>query len=883
MAKQESVLRAVCVVFLLTPVAFGQYGGGSGTSENPYQIWTAAQLNAIGPNTGDYDKYFILMDDIDLAGVNWNRIGYQQLDPPNTIYRFNGTFDGNDYVISNLSWSSNDENLAYIGMFGLVGGSGYIKDLGIENAVLSIGPSDAVGVLVGWNEGYVQNCYTTGSVSSGDQARYLGGLVGRNQHASIFRSHSSANIDADDHCYELGGLVGESDNSTILDCNSSGTVSGGNACEHLGGLVGYIDGGNVVNSHSTGNVTGGDSCSRLGGLTGRSNGTLSQCYSIGSTSTGDSCSDVGGAVGNGSAEYCYSSGPVTVGNDCLRIGGFIAYGGPTYDCFSNSSVQCGQNPNHVGGFSGNANHIYRCYWVGTATNVADQSRYGFTYEGSFITDSYFDIDVALPTEIYTGQARTTAQMISQSTYVLWDFENVWYIDEGNDYPKLRAFLPADLVSAFSMMPDVIETDAGGLVYVLVDIENTNITDAEESFETSLYMADSPGVDWDSLDEGSIVGLAIQLDELAGKDTHSGLVVFAAPTDGGQYYLRAKADSGVTITEIDETNNWSGIITLIVPESPDLSDGYEPDNTEEDATILSMEGTPQIHNIYPAGDVDWMRFSLNGPAYVLVETDSSYTADTELWLYNEFGSELAYDDDGGNKLFSKIGMLLDEGAYLLKVAEYGNNETIEEYSIAGQKRGLDVDGDTEINLFDFQMLWANWLNDFCDAGNNGCDGTDFNFDGVVDIAEVQMLSSFWLTERNFYEDFETGTFEQNNWEFEGDADWTVVSDEVQQGSYSAKSGSILDSQTSTMKTTVKTDCNRISFFLKVSSESKADYVKFYVDDVLQDKWSAEEDWQAVEFVITPGTHSFKWSYEKDGTISAGADACWIDTIRTFRVE
>jgi len=43
-----------------------KYDGGSGTAEDPYQIATAADLIALGETPQDYDKHFILTDDIDL-------------------------------------------------------------------------------------------------------------------------------------------------------------------------------------------------------------------------------------------------------------------------------------------------------------------------------------------------------------------------------------------------------------------------------------------------------------------------------------------------------------------------------------------------------------------------------------------------------------------------------------------------------------------------------------------------------------------------------------------------------------------------------------------------------------------------------------------------
>ncbi|MDR3000556.1 MAG: hypothetical protein LBU89_04750, partial [Fibromonadaceae bacterium] len=48
---------------------------------------------------------------------------------------------------------------------------------------------------------------------------------------------------------------------------------------------------------------------------------------------------------------------------------------------------------------------------------------------------YWDVDVATSTGTsHGGEGKTTAEMMSQSTFANWDFTNVWQIDEGESYP-----------------------------------------------------------------------------------------------------------------------------------------------------------------------------------------------------------------------------------------------------------------------------------------------------------------------------------------------------------------------------------------------------------------------------------------------------------------
>ena len=56
----------------------------------------------------------------------------------------------------------------------------------------------------------------------------------------------------------------------------------------------------------------------------------------------------------------------------------------------------------------------------------------------------------------------------------------------------------------------------------------------------------------------------------------------------------------------------------------------------------------------------------------------------MWLYgpNSSSTQIAYNDDGGSGLFSRISRDdLAPGTYYVKVDEYGNNNTIASYTIS----------------------------------------------------------------------------------------------------------------------------------------------------------------------------------------------------------
>ena len=114
-------------------------------------------------------------------------------------------------------------------------------------------------------------------------------------------------------------------------------------------------------------------------------------------------------------------------------------------------------------------------------------------------------------------------------------------------------------------------------------------------------------------------------------------------------------------------------------------------------------------------------------------------------------------------------------------------------------------------------------------------------------------------------------------FGSNASWVVTNDAAYAGSLSLKSGIIGDNQKSEISYTASFSAGNVSFARKVSSESTFDFLEFYIDGVLQNRWSGELDWAVVSFPISAGTHTLLWRYVKDAFVSSGGDAAWIDAV------
>ncbi len=265
---------AVLVVFLLigAHLMAGTYSGGSGTSSDPYLISNLNDLQELQNTTSDWDKYFTQTADIDASATSgWD--GGNGFSPiGNYDNKFTGSYDGGGHTISGLTISRT--NIYYVGMFGFIGNSGTVQNLGLTS--VDILGDQQVGGLAGNNSGSISHCYSTGNVNG---AYDVGGLVGFN-YGSISNSYSTADTYGDH--YGVGGLLGKnSTNGSVINCYSRGSTRGD---YYVGGLVGdnYGSGTVIDKSFSTGNVScisSNYSDHYIGGLVGRNvSGTVSNSF-----------------------------------------------------------------------------------------------------------------------------------------------------------------------------------------------------------------------------------------------------------------------------------------------------------------------------------------------------------------------------------------------------------------------------------------------------------------------------------------------------------------------------------------------------------------------------------------------------------------------------
>lgn len=238
------------------------------TENGVYQIGTAAELAwfADAVNNGQTTISGKLTANINLNGKAWTAIG-------TSSNKFAGTLDGDEahhYTVSGLKGSK--------GLFDYVDSTGKVKNLSVDAVLTANG---VVGGIVDFNDGTVENCLFSGSVTNSSSYGAAGGIVGKS----------------------------EGENSVVRNCVNTGSIKNTtgsySSTLSVGGIVGYTY-GKVESCYSTGKVYADPAKTTnkaIGGIAGAVKGSsyyekwgaLINCYVIG-TVTGPE-SGIGAVVG----------------------------------------------------------------------------------------------------------------------------------------------------------------------------------------------------------------------------------------------------------------------------------------------------------------------------------------------------------------------------------------------------------------------------------------------------------------------------------------------------------------------------------------------------------------------------------------------------------
>ena len=330
---------------------------GIDETSGAYLITSAAELAYIAKEP---DANYKQGANIDFGGYEWL-----------CVDNFSGTYDGAEFVISNVAIIGDGAN---VGMFGEIASGARVSNLRLVNATVNSDTAQFAGIIAGINNGTVSDSVVTGSVN----AKYAtsGAIVGQNN-GTLTTSQSVADVTA----ATAGGIAGINNTDAILSyCNARGTVNavvetpeeGETAVttSYAGGLV-AVNKGTVLYSSSVGNVSAVseirlDSPNYAGGFVALNEGTITGSYAGAnysrdlsklnkvSSSGRNENNAVGGFVGYNAGTISTSYANVNASSSNY-VGGFVGYnaaGSSVSDSYSIGGVVA--NTNNVGGFSGNA-------------------------------------------------------------------------------------------------------------------------------------------------------------------------------------------------------------------------------------------------------------------------------------------------------------------------------------------------------------------------------------------------------------------------------------------------------------------------------------------------------------------------------------------------
>ena len=258
---------------------------GQGTKDDPFVISNEKELiflrDSVNSGESYKGKFIEQKGDIELTEA-WTPIGTGKDKP------FSGSYDGNNYKITNLSVTSDsvatDGNSYYAGLFGYATTYADFSEIKLTGVNIDVTNKSGIvyaGALVGsmYNTvtdgsqvSVVDNCSASGAINVQTNAKstMTGGLVGMaNQYAAITNNTVAVSVNADTNNSMgfVGGIVGMASTYGYIGNNAvfgNVTITSNHANATAGGLVGQAATCLLFNNYSKGNVSG----TKSGGLVG---------------------------------------------------------------------------------------------------------------------------------------------------------------------------------------------------------------------------------------------------------------------------------------------------------------------------------------------------------------------------------------------------------------------------------------------------------------------------------------------------------------------------------------------------------------------------------------------------------------------------------------
>ena len=238
-SKHESVVTIYPTLF-----------AGSGTEDDPYQIYTYADLKKLASITNDasigFDgEYFKVMNDIDCENdATFERISNST--------PFEGILDGDGHSLNNLNLALAANRVTDAGLFGLIGTGGVVKNLNIGSNS-AIGLYLRCGTIASLLRGTIENCRVLpASITSVAAGGTFGGIVYQVEATGkVIDCYVASQMACTGAANYVAGIA--SNNYGLIDgCQYSNTIAS-TAGSYIGGIVSQ-NYGTIDNCVSTGRV-----------------------------------------------------------------------------------------------------------------------------------------------------------------------------------------------------------------------------------------------------------------------------------------------------------------------------------------------------------------------------------------------------------------------------------------------------------------------------------------------------------------------------------------------------------------------------------------------------------------------------------------------------
>ncbi|MCC5920932.1 MAG: hypothetical protein LAT68_00965 [Cyclobacteriaceae bacterium] len=291
----NKILLFIAMLCIGNGYLFAQYSGGSGGSNNPFQIGSLNDLVEMHTriSAGEHlNSHFILSGDIDAtltANVNSSQYNFTPIGL-GSPHVFRGVFNGNGRTIYNLF--INRPSTDHVGLFSKLGQGAVIRNLQFgyielinntiyPNGVARITGRNQVGLVAGSASGrniLIENInvQSDGIEVSGNMD--IGGIIGRLEGERLFGDVTTITLNKIFSAARVnstigGGIIGKGDRFTLDQSFTTSDISGNSTS---GGLVGATQGSTtfsasfgpysgITNSFSLANVSGSQ---LVGGIVG---------------------------------------------------------------------------------------------------------------------------------------------------------------------------------------------------------------------------------------------------------------------------------------------------------------------------------------------------------------------------------------------------------------------------------------------------------------------------------------------------------------------------------------------------------------------------------------------------------------------------------------